>query len=96
MVLSENSHVIGFTFFNVAIGMESAGKYIWLNEMHVHRNYRSKGYGSILLNELKQWCKANNIKRIIGMADNSEVRTLQFYESNGADIYPQQILSIKL
>lgn len=96
MVLSEHGHIIGFAFINVAIGMESAGKYAWLNEMHIHRSYRSKGYGAILLDELKKWCKNNDIKRIIGLADESEKRTIEFYKKNGAEIYPQQVLSIKI
>ena len=94
MVLSEFSHIIGFAFFNISIGMESAGKYIWLNEMHIHKSYRSKGYGKVLLDELKKWCRENNIKRIMGMANDTDLRTLKFYKSNDADIYPQQILSM--
>ena len=35
MVLSESGHVIGFAFFNICVGMESAGRYLWLNEMHI-------------------------------------------------------------
>lgn len=96
LVLSEFSHIIGFAFFNVAIGMESAGKYIWLNEMHIHKTYRSKGYGKILLDELKVWCKENSIKRIMGMANDTDIRTLQFYKNNDADIYQQQILSMMI
>ncbi len=96
LVLSENSHVIGFAFFNICIGMESAGKYLWLNEMHIHKNYRSKGYGKILYTEMVNWCKENEVVRVMGMADESEVRTKNFYTQNGAEIYPQDIISTKL
>lgn len=96
MVLSESGHVIGFAFFNICVGMESAGRYLWLNEMHVHKNYRSKGYGAILYSEMIKWCKEHNIKRIMGMADESEERTINFYRKQGADIYTQQIISMKL
>lgn len=96
LVISENSHVIGFAFFNVCIGMESAGKYLWLNEMHIHSNYRSHGYGSILYQELLKWCEENEVVRIMGMADESEIRTKKFYETQGAEIYPQDIISMKL
>lgn len=96
MVLSDNGILIGFAFFNVCIGMESAGKYIWLNEMHVHRHYRSKGYGAKLFNEMKQWCLKNNVVRIIGMASEEEVRTKKFYKTQGATLYNQDIISFKL
>ncbi len=93
MVLHDQGHIIGFAFFNICIGMESAGKYIWLNEMHIHRDYRSKGYGSILYNEMEKWCIENGIVRIMGMADETEVRTKKFYKTQGADIYKQDIIS---
>ena len=96
LVISDNSHVIGFAFFNICIGMESAGKYLWLNEMHIHKNYRSKGYGRILYNEIVKWCEETNVVRIMGMADESETRTKNFYLQNGADIYKQDIISMKL
>ncbi len=96
MVISEYGHVIGFCFFNVCIGMESAGKYIWLNEMHIHKNYRSKGYGAILFDEMKKWCLENNIVRIMGIVEENEKRTAKFYKSQGAEIYPSNIISMKL
>lgn len=96
LVISDNSHVIGFAFFNICIGMESAGKYLWLNEMHIHQNYRSRGYGKILFEEMIKWCEKNDVVRVMGMADESEVRTKNFYSKNGADIYSQDIISKKL
>lgn len=96
MVIGNQGHVIGFCFFNIAIGMESAGKYIWINEMHVHQAYRSKGYGSILFKELEKWCKENHIVRIMGMMDDTEDRTRKFYEKQNAKIYKQDIFSLKL
>lgn len=96
LVISDNSHVIGFAFFNICIGMESAGKYLWLNEMHIHKNYRSRGYGKILYDAMKKWCKENHVVRIMGMADESEVRTKNFYSRQGAKIYSQDIISYYL
>jgi GNAT superfamily N-acetyltransferase len=96
MVISENGNTLGFAFFNIAIGMESSGKYLWLNEMHIHKDYRSKGYGAVLIDKMKEWCKENKVVRIMGMADESEKRTLQFYQKQGAETYSQDIISIKL
>ncbi len=96
LVISDVGHIIGFAFFNICIGMESAGKYLWLNEMHVHQNYRSKGFGGILFDEMKKWCHENDVVRIMGMSDKSEERTINFYRKHGADIYSQKIISLKL
>mgnify|MGYP000179465683 FL=1 len=96
MVITDGGHIIGFAFFNICIGMESAGKYLWLNEMHIHKSYRSKGYGAILYEEMRKWCEENNVLRIMGMADEKEKRTKAFYKKQGADIYSQDIISMKL
>ena len=96
MVISDNGHVLGFCFFNISIGMESAGKYIWLNEMHIHEQYRNRGYGTMLFDELKKWCKKNNIVRIMGMMDESEKDTKRFYRKQNTEIYSQEIFSLKL
>lgn len=96
IVLSEQSHPVGFVFFNVAIGMESAGKYVWLNEMHIHKEYRNKGFGTKLFDALKDWCEAEGVLRIMGMADETERDTLRFYRRQGCDTYPQEIFSLYL
>jgi GNAT superfamily N-acetyltransferase len=96
IVLSEHSHPVGFVYFNVAIGMESAGKYVWLNEMHIHKEYRNKGYGTRLFDALKNWCAKEGVVRIMGMADESETGTLRFYQHQGCETYPQQIFSLHL
>lgn len=96
MVLNNNGYPVGFIFFNVNIGMESAGKYVWLNEMHVHTEYRGKGYGTLLFDGLKEWCKQHDVLRIMGMADQTEERTLNFYRKQDCKTYPQQIFSIYL
>lgn len=96
LVISENSHIIGFAFFNICIGMESSGKYLWLNEMHIHTEYRSKGYGKILFDEMVKWCEENKIVRIMGITDKDEERTQNFYLQRGAEIYPKDIISMKL
>lgn len=96
MVLSDLGHIIGFAFFNICIGMESAGKYLWLNEMHIHEGYRSRGFGAILYEEMLKWCKENDIVRIMGMADEKDLRTKAFYKKMGADIYRKDIINMKV
>lgn len=96
MVLSDFGHMIGFCFFNVCIGMESAGYYVWLNEMHIHKEYRNQGYGKMLFEGLEQWCKEHGIIRIMGMMDETEQQTRQFYASRDAKIYSQVIFNRKI
>lgn len=96
MVLEKHGHLYGFVFFNVAIGLQSSGKYLWLNEMHIHEQYRGKGYGTMLFNGLKEWAKDNGVGRIMGIVDNVDPRTRQFYLNQGTDVNKEEILSIYL
>lgn len=96
MVIEDNGLLIGFVFFNVAIGLQSGGKYLWLNEMHIHKYYRGQGYGTILFDELKKWAKENDIKRVMGIIDDIDPRTKEFYQKRGTEIYSEDIFSIKL
>lgn len=96
IVISETGHPVGFVFFNIAIGMESAGKYAWINEMHIHKEYRNKGYGSLLFEGLRKWCLEHDVVRIMGMADDTEEKTLNFYRNQQCKTYPQQIFSTYL
>lgn len=96
MVIENNGLLIGFVFFNVAIGLQSSGKYLWLNEMHINEQFRGKGYGSMLFKDLMKWAKENNIVRIMGIVDNVDPRTRQFYLKQGTEILKEEILSIKL
>lgn len=96
VVISEQGHIVGFAFFNICIGMESAGKYIWLNEMHVHKDYRSRGIGSLLYKYILTWARNQNIVRLMGMAMDDEIRTKEFYKREGAEIYSADIISKKI
>lgn len=96
MVIEDNGLLIGFVFFNVAIGLQSGGKYLWLNEMHIHQYYRGQGYGTILFNELKKWAKEHDIKRVMGIIDDIDPRTKKFYQKRGTETYSEDIFSIKL
>jgi len=96
MVLENNGYLYGFAFFNLAIGLQSSGKYLWLNEMHIHSQYRGKGYGTMLFDGLKTWAKDNGVMRIMGIVDNVDSRTKAFYIKQGTEVYQEDILSIKL
>lgn len=96
MVLSNHSMLIGFVFFNISIGLQSGGKYLWINEMHIHKHFRGQGYGTILFGELKNWASKNNVLRIMGIVDDIDKRTKNFYVKQGTEIIREDILSLKL
>lgn len=96
VVISEQSNIVGFAYFNVCIGMKSAGKYLWLNEIHIHKEYRFRGIGKLLVAELKKWSKVNQVVRIMGIADHNDVKSQDFYKGQGAEIRNQDLFSMDL
>ena len=96
MVVSDSGLLIGFAYFNIAIGLQSSGKYMWLNEMHIRDHYRGKGYGTELFKGLVDWAKENDIVRMMGIVDDTDSKTKDFYIKKGTDVYPEDIFSIKL
>lgn len=96
MVLENNGVLIGFVFFNISIGLQSSGKYLWLNEMHINKQYRGMGYGTLLFNDLKAFAKSQNIVRIMGIVDQIDERTRHFYIKQGTSVSQEEIFSISI
>ena len=47
----------GVCFFNVCLGVQSGGRYIWINEIFVKEEYRGIGYGKAMLEYLENFAK---------------------------------------
>ena len=64
---NNNEEVLGFAFFNICSGLESGGDYIWINEIYVLPEFRSKGVGASLLSEIESYARENNLKCLLGV-----------------------------
>lgn len=58
--------------------------------MYVDENMRSKGAGTLLMDNLKQIASDNNCTHLAWTADARNVRGLKFYQRIGAEIIEQQ------
>lgn len=63
----------GCCFLNIGCGIEAGGDYIWINEIHVRREYRKKGVGTTLLNHILQWAKEQGYGYIASMTGPSNI-----------------------
>ncbi len=43
LIAVQDKKIVGICFFNVCVGIQSGGKYIWINEIFVLENYRNSG-----------------------------------------------------
>lgn len=62
------------------------GKHIHLEDLMVDENFRSKGIGKILLDEIISIAKKENLKRIEWELHSTNTNALKFYSKYGAEI----------
>lgn len=61
------------------------GAYVELENMGVVPDYRSKGIGTILMNEFSTWSKAQGFTKVRVNAYSANTGALEFYKKNGFD-----------
>lgn len=66
------------------------GKSLYLDDLYVQPNYRSKGIGSKLINKVIEKAKSENCKRLRWQVSNWNSPAIKFYESLGAKISPTE------
>ena len=82
----QNENPIGLAFINICCGIESGGDYIWINEIEILPQYRSKGFGTELLNHVVNWSKSKNIKSISSMTGIKNNVSQSMFASAGFEI----------
>ncbi len=87
-VAFDENAVVGFLQCNLIFLRSSIGKELVLYEIGVHQNWRRRGIGRALLNQMETWMRENNVDVIWVLADNQE--TVEFYRSSGFEAeHPQ-------
>ena len=82
--------VIGFALYGFRYSSFAGQPSIWLDDLYVEKDMRSKGAGDLLMNELKQIAYKNNCTHLAWTADARNIRGLKFYHRLGAKIIEQK------
>lgn len=83
VVAEENDNLLGIAFLNIGVSLRIGGRYIWLNELYVHNEYRNKGIGKKMLLYIIHKAEAEGIKMIeLETGVNNSV-TQHIYQSLG-------------
>lgn len=82
--------VCGFALYGFRYSSFAGQSSIWLDDLYVNENMRSKGAGTLLMDNLKQIASDNNCTHLAWTADARNVRGLKFYQRIGAEIIEQQ------
>ena len=85
LFLKFNQTIVGVITIQEAFAFYTDGKYGIINELYIKPNFRSKGYGEILIKETIKIAKHKDWKRLDVTAPpgNKWKRTKEFYNQNG-------------
>lgn len=91
VLLAENSQsVIGFALYGFRYSSFAGQPSIWLDDLFVDENMRSKGAGILLIDKLQQIAQDNNCTHLAWTAYARNTRGIKFYHRLGAEIVEQK------
>ncbi|MGY3571778.1 N-acetyltransferase family protein [Vibrio paucivorans] len=86
LLLEAGGEVLGFALFHYRYSSFSGDPSIWLDDLLVVGESRSKGYGSELMHALKAQAKQSLASHISWTASPHNTRVHEFYKKLGADV----------
>lgn len=81
-VLKEEDKVLGYgylSYFNERAAYDITADL----SLYLDHEIKSKGYGTLLLKELENWARNNNIHNIISLITEENTNSLNFHKRNG-------------
>lgn len=87
VAVNEKEEVIGYATFFFAY-FTWVGKSLYMDDLYVKPDYRGKGIGSMLINEIINKAKLENCKRLRWQVSDWNKPAIEFYKSLGASISP--------
>lgn len=90
VLLAENQGTIGFALYGFRYSSFIGQPSIWLDDLYIEEQMRSKGAGALLMLRLQQIAQENNCTHIAWTADARNTRGIKFYQRLGAKIVEQK------
>jgi GNAT superfamily N-acetyltransferase len=90
LLAEENQNQIGFALYGFRYSSFVGQPSVWLDDLFVKPDSRSRGAGNLLMNKLQQIALENNCSHLAWTADARNIRGLSFYQRLGAKIVEQQ------
>lgn len=83
-LIAENEiEALGFISFHTQNLLHHCGLVGEIQEFFIHEKYRGQGVGRLLINEIKDFAEANNLKSIEVATNKKRVENVAKYESLG-------------
>ena len=83
-------NAIGFALYGFRYSSFVGQPSIWLDDLYIEPDMRSKGAGSLLMKKLQQIARKHNCTHLAWTADARNTRGLKFYSHLGATISEQK------
>ena len=93
-VLRRDRSIVGMINLLFTISTAEGGFVILLEDLVVHKEYRSHGYGSMLLDYAIEFARQKNFRRITLLTDRPELRSQSFFRKHG--FYESPMLPMRL
>lgn len=82
IVAESNNEVVGFGFYS-EFRFREAYKFTVEHSVYAHQNHVGKGIGKLILTELIELAKAQNLHTMIGVIDSENTSSIEFHEKFG-------------
>lgn len=76
----ENDELVGYLSFEIR---QRTTKYLYIHEFYVHESKRKKGYGTALMNEVKEIADRDKLQRIEFNCYSFNENAIKFYKKLG-------------
>lgn len=93
-MIEYNKSVAGYVLLALTYSNEAGGICVWIEEIFIKKEFRGKGLGKIVLNDIKE--KYNNAKRFRLEVTKENLKAIKLYENLGYENldYLQMIIDI--
>ncbi len=88
--LVEKDRALAVSLVNMACGVESGGKYLWLNEIYVPPEARRKGLGKQMATHIIEWARKNDCRYMAGITWEANSASQGLFKKCGFDV--EQVL----
>ena len=90
VLLAETQSAIGFALYCFRYSSFTGQPSIWLDDLYIEEEMRSKGAGNLLMSKLQQIARENSCTHLAWTADARNTRGVKFYNHLGATIIEQK------
>jgi GNAT superfamily N-acetyltransferase len=90
LLAEENQVPLGFALYGFRYSSFVGQPSVWLDDLFIKPDSRSRGAGSLLMNKLQQIAQQHSCSHLAWTADARNIRGLNFYQRLGAEVVEQK------